>query len=65
MFLMGMITRIGWWIDRGIDWLYDVFIVRLTYAFTYQIKKAHSGSFVVYIAWSLVGAILAIIYMVR
>jgi NADH-quinone oxidoreductase subunit L len=65
MFLMGMITRIGWWIDRGIDWLYDVFIVRLTYAFTYQIKKAHSGSFVVYIAWSLVGAALAIIYMVR
>jgi len=65
MFLLGMITRLGWWIDRGIDWLYDVFIVRMTYAFTYQIKKAHSGSFVVYIAWSLVGVAMALIYMVR
>jgi len=65
MFLMGIITRIGWWLDRGIDWLYDVLIVRLTSAFTYQIRKAHSGSFVVYIAWSLVGAIVALIYMVR
>jgi len=65
MFIVGMVTRIGWWIDRGIDWLYDVFIVRSTYAFTHQIRKAHSGSFVVYIAWSLVGAILALIYMVR
>ncbi len=65
MFLVGVITRIGWWFDRGIDWLYDVFITRLTYAFTYQIKKAHNGSYVVYLAWSLVGAALAIAFMIR
>jgi NADH-quinone oxidoreductase subunit L len=65
MFFVGFITRIGWWLDRGIDWLYDVFITRLTYAFTNQIKKAHNGSYVVYLAWSLVGAALAIIFMIR
>jgi len=65
MFLMGMMTRVGWWLDRGIGWLYDVLIVRSTYALTYQIRKAHSGNLAVYLAWSLVGAIMALIYMVR
>jgi len=65
MFFVGMATRIGWWIDKGIDWLYDVFIVRLTYAFTDMIKKAHNGSLVTYLAWSLVGAALAMIFLVR
>jgi NADH-quinone oxidoreductase subunit L len=64
MFIVGFLTRIGWWIDRGIDWLYDVFIVKLTYAFTYQIKKAHNGSYVTYLIWSLVGAALAVVFMI-
>lgn len=65
MFFVGIATRIGWWIDRGIDWIYDVFTVKLTFAFTNGIRKAHSGSLSVYLAWSLVGAILAVIFIIR
>ena len=64
MFFVGFFTRIGWWIDRGIDWLYDVFIVKLTFAFTHQIKKAHNGSYVTYLIWSLVGTALAVAFMI-
>lgn len=65
MFFVGLVTRIGWWIDRGIDWIYDVFTVKLTFAFTNGIRKVHSGSLSLYLAWSLVGAILAILFMIR
>lgn len=64
-FFVGLLTRIGWWLDRGIDWLYDVLIVRSTYAVTYQIKKAHNGSLALYLSWALIGSVLAMIFILR
>jgi len=57
------IARIAWGIDRGIDYVYDTVAVKVTYAFTYGIRKAHTGSLFAYLSWSLVGliAIIALI----
>jgi formate hydrogenlyase subunit 3/multisubunit Na+/H+ antiporter MnhD subunit len=65
MFFVGLITMVGWWIDRAIDWLYDVFITGTASVFSSVIRKAHNGSYVTYLGWSLVGAILAIYFMIR
>lgn len=54
------LARVGWWIDRGIDWVYDVFIVRVAYGVTATVRVMHNGSHVMYLAWSLVGLIVAL-----
>jgi NADH-quinone oxidoreductase subunit L len=51
-------SRITWWCDRKIDWLYDNFTVALAYGFTHRIKKMHSGNYSVYLAWILIGVLL-------
>ncbi|MBU4198903.1 MAG: NADH-quinone oxidoreductase subunit L [Verrucomicrobia bacterium] len=54
------IARIAWGIDRGIDYLYDTAAVKITYALTNGIRKAHTGSLFAYLSWSLAGLILII-----
>jgi NADH-quinone oxidoreductase subunit L len=62
---VNLISAIGWAIDRGVDWIYDTFIVKLTFAFTNGIRRAHNGSFVVYLLWAAAGSVLAMIYLAR
>jgi len=50
-----MVAKLAWVVDRGIDFVYDVVTVRLTLAFTTVIRTAHTGSYVMYLAWALVG----------
>ena len=45
-------------IDRMIDWVYDVFSVRLAYSCAGLLTRARSTSYVLYIAWSLGGMLL-------
>ncbi|MFH1477614.1 MAG: proton-conducting transporter membrane subunit [Verrucomicrobiota bacterium] len=55
-----VIARIAWRIDRGIDYVYDTVAVKVTYALSAGIGKAHTGSLFVYLAWALAGLILII-----
>lgn len=48
-------------IDRALDWVYEVLTVKVTYAFTQQIRKLHNGSYPTYIVWSLFGIAAAIV----
>jgi len=57
-------SRIAFWLDRGIDWIYNKFIVDLTFALTDRIKKAHTGNYSVYLAWSLIGMALVSIFLI-
>lgn len=63
--LVNLISRVGYGIDRGIDWIYDKFTVNLTLALTGGIRKLHTGNFSVYLAWSLLGMFFVILFLLR
>lgn len=58
-------SKVTWFIDRKIDWIYDGFSVNVATAFSNGIKWAHTGNYALYIIWSLVGAVLVMIYMIK
>jgi len=59
-----MVSGMAWRIDRGIDWLYDNFAVGTAYLFSRQIRKAHTGNYATYLAWSLAGTISVVIFLI-
>ncbi len=59
------ISKLGWWIDRAIDWLYDGLSVYLANFITNGIKLAHTGSYSLYVVWSLVGILLVVIMLLK
>ena len=61
MKIVDVYANIAFAIDRGFDWLYNVFTVKVTYAFTDGIRELHNGSYSTYIVWSLIGAIAVVI----
>ncbi len=58
--LVNGISRVAWWIDRGIDWIYSSFTVKVTYAASTAMRKLHSDGYPAYIAWALAGVIIVI-----
>ncbi len=58
-------TYICWYFDRAIDWVYDNFTVKSSLAFSYGIRRLHSGNFSLYVIWSLAGLAAVIIFLLR
>lgn len=58
-------AKIAFAIDRGFDWLYDVFTVKVTYAFTDGIRKAHNGRYPTYVVWSLIGVVAIVVVVLN
>ncbi len=56
--LVDIISKISLGIDRGISWFSDVFSVRLAYALSSGIRKAHTGNYSVYLSWSIAGMLI-------
>jgi len=50
--------------DKAVDWVYEILTVKLAYGLTYYIRKAHGGNYAVYMAWSLVGLLFVVIFLV-
>ena len=65
MNIVNVYANIAFGIDRGFDWLYDVFIVKLTYAFTDGIREAHNGSYSTYIVWSITGIVAFVVVALK
>jgi NADH-quinone oxidoreductase subunit L len=65
MGIVNVYANIAFGIDRGFDWLYNVFTVKLTYAFTDGIRELHNGSYSTYIVWSLTGTVAVIIVALK
>jgi NADH-quinone oxidoreductase subunit L len=59
------ISKLGWWIDRAIDWLYDGLSVRTTYLITNVIRRVHTGSYSLYVVWALAGVLLVVIMLIK
>jgi len=63
--IVGGISRVGWWIDRAIDWLYDGLSVRATCLFTNVIRRVHTGNYSLYVVWALVGVVLVVMMLLK
>jgi formate hydrogenlyase subunit 3/multisubunit Na+/H+ antiporter MnhD subunit len=62
---VGVFSKILWVIDRMIDWIYDGLAVKLTTGLGRVFSWMQNGNYAVYLAWSLGGVILVILYAVR
>ncbi len=61
--LVNFISGVCWKLDRGIDWLYCGLAAANIRKISLGIKKVHCGNYSVYLAWSVLGAFLLIIFM--
>ncbi|MDD5005432.1 MAG: proton-conducting transporter membrane subunit [Candidatus Omnitrophica bacterium] len=59
------ISKVAFLCDKAIDWIYNVLIVKLTFAFTNEIKRLHNGSYSMYLVWSLLGLFLVAAFLVH
>jgi NADH-quinone oxidoreductase subunit L len=53
-------AKILLWFDRAIDWIYEVFTVRLVQSLTGALRWLHSGNFSTYIIWALFGVVMVV-----
>jgi NADH-quinone oxidoreductase subunit L len=63
--IVGGISKLGWWIDRAIDWLYDGLSVWTTYVLTNGIRRVHTGSYSLYVVWALAGVVLVVMMLMK
>lgn len=56
-------ARLGWRVDRSIDWVYELASVRAILAPGKVLRRLHSGNYSVYIAWSLAGCFLIALFL--
>ena len=62
--LVRLLARLAWSIDRGVDWFYDTAVVRVANFFALELKQEHSGAYLRYMVWSLLGALLMAVLIV-
>ncbi|MFA6281373.1 MAG: proton-conducting transporter membrane subunit [Candidatus Omnitrophota bacterium] len=58
-------SKVSLWLDRRVNWIYDVFAVRLSYGFGSVVRKAHTFSYPAYLVWCLLGFAAMTIYLIR
>jgi hypothetical protein len=61
--LVAGLARVAWWIDRGIDFIYNRASVSIAAASSYAIRIAHTGSHAAYLLWALAGVAVIVILM--
>jgi NADH-quinone oxidoreductase subunit L len=62
---VGMISKIAWAIDKAVDWVYNDFSVKISYAVSAMVRKFQNGSYAGYIVWSVAGAVLILLFLIR
>ncbi|MFA5143090.1 MAG: proton-conducting transporter membrane subunit [Candidatus Omnitrophota bacterium] len=63
--IINFISSIAARADKAIDWVYNSLIVTVTDQTALTIRRMHSGSYPLYILWSLGAAVLVIIFLMR
>jgi hypothetical protein len=58
-------SKIMWYADRIVNWIYDVFTVKAAGVLTYCARIIEIGRFEVYIIYSLLGAAAIIILFIQ
>ena len=57
------LSKLFWWIDRAVDWLYDGLSVGFAFLLGNGIRIIHTGNYSLYVAWSLIGAVVILILL--
>ena len=65
LIFVNIISRISWRLDRAVDWLYEIAVIKPTYAFTHEIRRLYSGNFAKYLIWILAGTVLVVVFLTR
>ncbi|MDD5634808.1 MAG: proton-conducting transporter membrane subunit [Candidatus Omnitrophica bacterium] len=63
MGIADLFSKIASWCDKAINWVYDNLTVALVFACTNQIRRWHTGNYATYLAWSLVGLVLVVVFL--
>ena len=53
------------WVDKAIDWVYNFAVPGISFFVYRRISAAHSGYYVVYIVWALVGSLAAGMFLLK
>jgi len=62
---VGVVSYAAWGFDRLLDWVYDIFAVKLAFAFSRLARSLHTGNYAHYIVWSIAGAVAMLLFLLR
>ena len=65
MALAKIVSFVGFGLDRGVDFFYNVVIVKIAFAFSWLVRKAHTGIYAHYILWSIAATLAVLVFLVR
>ena len=63
--LVGVLSKIAWATDKAIDWVYNDFSVKTSYAVSALVRKLQNGSYARYIILAVSAAALVIAFLIR
>jgi hypothetical protein len=58
-------SKIAWGLDRFIDWIYDGLAPGVSGLLSAIIRAVHTGSYSMYVVWSLVGTLAVLWFLAR
>ena len=61
--LLSVLARILYTIDRLIDWVYEKLSINIVFGLSRQLRYWHNGDYTLYVAWSLAGMFLVLIFL--
>ena len=62
--LSNVIAKVASLIDKGIDYFYNKIAVGVAFACSRFIRRLHNGNHATYIAWSVVGFVVVVLYVI-
>ena len=62
---VNVVSGITWAIDKAIDWVYNDFSVKVSYAISTGVRSLQNGNYVRYIIFAVSGAALVIAFLVK
>jgi len=65
MKLVSKVSRGLWFIDRGVDWVYESLVTKTAFSLSRGIHKMQAGYYIIYVIWSLVGAYFVILFSLK
>jgi NADH-quinone oxidoreductase subunit L len=63
--IISILSKLLFGIDRAIDWLYSSFAVKLSCTLSATIRRMHTGYYAMYVIWSLLGALIIMLFLIR
>jgi len=61
--IVGWISWLAFWADRGIDWIYGGLSAGIAFLIGGGLRKLHNGNFGFYLVWSFVGMFAVMFYI--